>query len=232
MSARPPGPVETHPWPTELDAYVVTPGDDPRLYGYSVEADIARFGGFGESILLSLTGELPSEEQRRAFDVALTFLAPLSVAEAPTHAAVLARICGARSSSVVGIAAVALAERARYVLEPYAAVLAWLDAPSEPFPAARRATTDSERSSVARLRALLPGAFRDAEVFRHDPDRMTAVLAALHAAGLRRLEQLEPVFVIASLAPAVAESFHREVASFRKYPMQLPLFEYVEPERG
>jgi hypothetical protein len=210
----------------------VTPGDDPRIYGYSVEADVARFGGFGESILLALTGELPSEEQRKAFDVALTFLAPLSVAEAPTHAAVLARICGARSTSVVGITAVALAERARHVLEPYVAVLAWFNTPNDPFPAACRAKSDSERSSVARLRGLLPGAFRDAEVFRHDPDRMTALLAALYCAGLRRVEQFEPVFVIASLAPAVAESFHRETASFRKYPMQLPAFEYREPERG
>jgi hypothetical protein len=232
MSQRPPGPVENHQWPAELDAYVVTPGDDPRLYGYSVEGDLAKSGAFSETILLSLTGELPKSESVRAFEVATTFLAPLSVAEAPTHAAVLARICGARSSAIVGIAAVALAERARHVLERHSSLLAWLDAPAGVFPESSCAASAAERSSVTRLRELLPKAAREAEVFRHDPGRTAAVLAALHFAGLRRPEQLEPVFVLASLAPVLAESFHREVASFRTYPIQLPPFEYVESDRG
>jgi hypothetical protein len=228
MSQRPPGPVETHEWPAELEAYVVTPGSDPRLYGYSVEADVAKSGGFTEAVLLALTGELPNEDQRRAFDVALTFLAPLSVAEAPAHAAVLARICGARSSATVGITALALVERARHLLDRYEPLLKWLERTNDPFPDACRARSDAEQRSVERLRTLLPPALRDAEAFRCNPDRTAALLTSLHFAGLRRTEQIEPAFVLASLAPAIAESFHRQVGAFRTYPMQLPRFDYVE----
>src|SRR3954471_9075470 len=106
---RPRGPVETTEWPTELTAHAVTPGDDPRLFGYSVERDVAAHGRFSETVLLSLRGELPSAEECRALELALTFLAPLSIAEAPVHAAALGHMCGARSSALVGIAGVALA---------------------------------------------------------------------------------------------------------------------------
>src|SRR5262245_48707929 len=89
-AARPEGPVEAYPWPEKLEARVVTPGDAPRLHGYDVEADLCAHYSFVETVLLSLTGELPSEPQAAAFDVALQFLGPLSVAHASTHAAVLA----------------------------------------------------------------------------------------------------------------------------------------------
>lgn len=232
MSARPAGPVEDYPWPTELDAHVVTPGHDPRIHGYSVEADVAKFGGLAEMILLSLTGELPGLEQCRAFELAMTFLAPLSVAEAPTHATVLARICGARSSAVVGIAAIALAERARHLLEQYAGLLRWLDTPDSPFPASCHAGSLAERVSIERLLALLPTVAREVPVFREDPSRTAALLAVLHFSGLRRAEQLEPALVLASLAPTMAEGLARNPLSFRDYPMQLPPFQYTEDERG
>jgi hypothetical protein len=232
MTARPPGPVEEYPWPTQLDAHVVTPGHEPRLHGYSVEADVAKFGGFVETILLSLSGELPSAEQRRVFDIAITFLAPLSVAEAPTHAAVLARICGARSSAVVGITAVALAERAHDLLLQHAALLHWLGTPDAAFPDGCHADSSAERESVQRLRALVPASVQRTPIFVHDPSRTAALLGLLHFSGLRRPEQLEPVLVLASLAPAIAESLAREALSFREYPMQLPPFEYTEKDHG
>lgn len=232
MSARPKGPVEDHQWPTQFDAHVITPGHAPRVHGYSVESDIAKFGGFAETVLLSLTGELPSAEQCRAFDLALTFLAPLSVAEAPTHAAVLARICGARSSAVVGVAAVALAERARDVLAQHAPLLHWLTASDSQFPDSYRASSAPEHESVRRLLELLPASFHDAAIFRHDPGRTAALLGVLHLTGLRRPEQLETVLVLASLGPAIAESLARQPLSFREYPMQLPPFEYVEDDSG
>ena len=231
--SRPPGPVESTPWPSELTARVVSPGPDPRLHGYSVERDVAAHGGFAESILLSLCGELPSASGCRALELALTFLGPLSVAEAPTHAAVLGRICGARPSALVGIAAVTLAERARYTLERYAPVLAWLAEPARTFPAEFATSSSSERESVARLAALFRGFGPELAVFAADPDRTAALLGVLYFAGLRTSAQLEPVFVLASLAPVIAEALSHEPGSFHAYPMQLPRIEYTEtPDVG
>lgn len=232
MTTRPAGPVEAAEFPAELEAYVVTPGDDPRLHGYAVEGDLAPNAGFVETLLLSLTGELPGRAELRAFELALTFLAPVSVAEAPAHATVLARICGARSSSVAAIAAVTLLERARALLAAQAALFAWLAAPASVFPPECRACSDAERASVTRLRALLGDTATAMPAAEHDPGRTAALLALLHFAGLRRPEQLEPVFLLASLAPVVAEAFPREVASFRRYPMRLPPFAYEEDERA
>jgi hypothetical protein len=229
---RPSGPLEEFSWPEELEARVVTPGDNPRLHGYVVEEDLANHYTFVETVLLSLTGELPSRDQGRAFELALVFLSPLSVAEAPTHAALLARICGARSSAVVGITALALVERARHLLDEYALVVAWLVDPARSFPAHFRAKTAAERASVARLSAALKASAVELNVFGWDPDRISAVLALLCYAGLTRREQMEAVLLLASLAPSLGEAFTREVAWFHEYPTQLPLFEYEEAERG
>jgi hypothetical protein len=230
---RPPGPAESTAWPTQLTAHVVTPGDDPRLCGYSVEHDVAEHGRFSETILLSLRGELPSAEECRALDLALTFMAPLSIAEAPVHAAALGHMCGARSSALVGIAGVALAERARYTLEQHAPLIAWLTEPARPFPTEFRATSEAERISVERLRVLFRSIAPEPAVFRHEPSRTAALLAVLSFAGLRRVPELEAVFVLASLAPTLAEAFAHDAGSFHQYPMLLPRIEYTEePDAG
>jgi hypothetical protein len=234
MTQRPDGPVESYPWPTTLEACIITPGEEPRVHGYCVESDLAIHYSFTEAVLLTVTGELPTEKQAAAFDVALTFLAPLSVAHAPTHAGVLARICGARFSSISAIAAVTLAERGRTILDVNAALLEWLERAStssgEPPPASALAASESERSSVSRLRKALGQ--RGVEIRALDPSndlgRMPALLAALHFAGLEHREQVEAVLVLASFASTIAEARLRAVASFREYPMNVPRFVYEE----
>ena len=231
---RPDGPVESYPWPTTLEARIITPGDEPRVHGYCVEADLAVHYSFTEAVLLTLTGELPTEKQAAAFDVALTFLAPLSVAHAPTHAGVLARICGARFSSISAIAALTLAERGRTTLDMHAGLLEWLDRASTssgcPPPAVARAANESERSSVSRLRKAL--GLRGVEICAlhssNDLGRMPALLATLHFAGFAHREQLEAALVLASFASTIAEARLRVVASFREYPMNVPRFVYEE----
>ena len=231
---RPDGPVETYPWPTTLEARIITPGEEPRVHGYSVESDLALHYSFTETVLLFLTGELPTEEQAAAFDVALVFLAPLSVAHAPTHAGVLARLCGARFSAVSAIAAVTLAERGRSTLDANGAVLEWLDrlraSSDEPPPAESLAAGESDRSSVSRLRTAL--AHRGVEIpalgSSNDLGRFPALLATLHFAGLEHREQIEAVLVLASFASTIAEARTRTVASFREYPMNVPRFVYEE----
>jgi hypothetical protein len=231
MGFRTSGPVEETSWPAELEARAVSPGDDPRIHGYSVEEDLAQNYGFAEAVLLSLTGELPTQQQGRAFELALLFLAPVSIAEAPTHAGTLARICGARSSAVVGVTALALVERGRQLLDQYSLVIAWLADPARSFPATFRAKSAAERASVARLSAALAASSVELHVFGWDPDRFSAVLALLAYAGLTRREQLEPVFVLASLAPSLGEAFTRDVASLDAYPLLVPPFMYEEAER-
>jgi hypothetical protein len=231
---RPDGPVESYAWPTTLEARIITPGEEPRVHGYSVESDLSLHYSFTEAVLLTLTGELPAENQAIAFDVALGFLAPLSVAHAPTHAGVLARICGARFSSVAGIAAVTLAERGRTTLDVNGVLLEWLgrlatSADQQP-PSASRAAGESERSSVSRLRKAL--VHRGVEIPALDPShdlgRMPALLATLYFAGLEHREQIEAALVLASFASAIAEARTRAVASFREYPMNVPGFVYEE----
>src|SRR5262245_62268100 len=96
------GPIEDNPWPSKLTARVVSPGPRPVLHGYDVQGDLAQHYGFGEVLLLALTGTPPDAERGHDFDVALIFLAPISIAEAPVHAASLARLCRAAPSGLVG----------------------------------------------------------------------------------------------------------------------------------
>ena len=226
-----PGPIEEYPWPERLRGHVVTPGASPRIHGYPVERDLAKHYGFGDTTLLALTGELPSDAQSAALDVAMTFLAPLSVAEAPVHAAALARICGARSSAILAASAIALAERARSIVGASAALLEWLASPGDavPPPPAHCAAGDDDREAVQALRDAL--AFRSVHVgaLAHPLSRESALLATLWFAGLTRPSQLEALLVMAALPAAVAEAEHHGVASFREYPMQLPPFEYEDP---
>jgi hypothetical protein len=228
--ARPSGPIEEYPWPQQLDGHVVTPGASPRLHGFEVESDLARHYRFGDVVLLALIGELPSDPQLEAFDAAMTFLVPLAISEGPTHVAALARLCGARSNGVLGAAAVALAERARAVVEAAAPVLEWLAAPMSPFPAERRADEGAEdHEAVQRLREALAARGVHVEALERPLSRNDALVVTLWFAGLRKREQMETALVIASLASVVAESLHHGVAAFRQYPMQLPRFEYEDP---
>lgn len=109
-------PFDEHVWPSTLTARVVSPGADPRIHGYAVESDLARHYRFSDVVFLSLTGELPTDEQSRTFERALILLSPITIAEAPSHAASLSRVCDASHSAVIGTGAIALAEQARFIV--------------------------------------------------------------------------------------------------------------------
>lgn len=224
------GPFDALPWPTRLQARVVTPGPAPRVHGYDVEGDLAPNAyRFSELVLLSLTGELPSEQQAKAFDVALVFLAPIAVHDAPAHAAVLARICGGKPGAVVSTAAIGLGELARFTLEEHASLLAWLtDGATSAPPDNALARDHDDRASTARLRAALRSTGLDVPALAHDLARVPALLVALHACGLRRAEQLEVAMTVARLATTAAEGLAAKPAGFKEYPLGLPPFRYVE----
>jgi len=221
------GPLDLGPWPDKLTARVVTPGPRPAIHGYDVEGDLARHYSFAETVLLSLTGELPTPGQGRAFEIVLQFAAPAPINEAPTHAAALARICSGTTSAIQGTAAVALAEQARCLVADHAAWLEALGAGVVRVAPEYRAASDEERASVGRLRAALEG-FLDVPELAHDVSRAAALLATFWACGLKRARHIECALVFAKLPVALAEALATPARSFRAYPLLLPGIEYVD----
>jgi hypothetical protein len=226
------GPVESFPWPTRLAAHVVMPGTAPRLHGYDVQEDIARHYSFSDTVYLALTGSLPTPENSHRFGVALVFLSPCSVAEAPTHAAVLARLCVAKAAGVLQVGAIGLAEQAGFLAHDLEEVRVWLADTGGVFPAAHVADTPEERAAVERFRlALGPGA-GTVPGLDQDPTLLAALFCALFASGLTTHAQWTTVFVVARLPVVAAEAFAATPGDFRGYPMDLPHFEYTGGKDG
>ena len=229
-----PSPFDAIPFPDNLTARVVTPGPRPLVQGYDVESDLARHYTFAEGILVALTGDAPDAALGRAFEVALLFLSPAPVHEAPTHASVLARLCAGSASAVLGTAAVGLAEQARSAVAGAGTFLRWLEASAKGVPPPEAmAKEDEERASVARLREALGPELARFPALSFDLGRTPALLAVLHTCGLRAPHALEAAWVVARLATAVAEAMAADALSterraFLRYPMQLPRFQYHE----
>jgi hypothetical protein len=210
---RRPGPLDDVAWPEKLTARVVTPGPAPRIHGYDVEGDLARHYSWAETVLLTLTGELPSPAGLRAFEIAMHFLAPAPVNDAPTHAAIVARVCNVFTSALVGTAAITLAEQARHTV-------------SSNTPAAT--LTSDESASVGRLRDALREAGLSVPGTEGAVGRTEALLATLRFAGLDRPELQETAIVLARLPCALAEAFATPAHAYRDYPVQLPDVRYLE----
>jgi hypothetical protein len=232
------GPIEDRPnVPTELIGRVTTPGAHPRLHGYDVEGELAAHATFAHVVLLALTGELPDDPVARGFDVALKFLAPVSVADAPGHAAVLATLTGAQPTAVVAMAAITLAEEARAWVDAPVELLAWLLAPDVALPASVcAAARPDDADAVARLVAALAATGLEDNVLRRvlsaQPTRDAALVALLWTCGLRSPGTVAAARVIARLACAVAEGFASACGKLSEYPIGLPPFQYeVDDER-
>ncbi len=223
------GPLDVVPWPTKLKARVVSNGAERRIHGYSVENDLAKNYSFTETILLGLTGELPTAEQARAFDVALTFLAPITVAEAPTHAALVARVCVATTSTLSGTTAIGLGEQSRFDLTRYAALISWLNAPTSEFPDDFVASSLEQRVRVSAIKNALftRGGVIPTQLDR-DLDETAAIIAVLFACGLTTLAQVELVRTLARFPFAMAEAFATPPAGHKDYPLLLPTIRYEE----
>ncbi|HEY3820045.1 MAG TPA: hypothetical protein VGL81_22925 [Polyangiaceae bacterium] len=208
------GPLDDVAWPDKITAHVVAPGHRPRVHGYDVEGDLARHYSFTDTVLLALTGELPSEAQSSAFEVAMQFLSPSPVNEAPAHAAVIVRICNVLTSAIVGTAAITLGEQARATVEGEQAT---------------RPVSPEERASVERLRDVLRSRGVLVPTIEYDLGRTAALIATLRFAGLERAEQIEAAIVLARLPAAVSEAFATPTHSYRDYPADLPAVRYMEP---
>lgn len=215
-------------FPDLLTAHVVTPGDEPRVHGYDVESDLARHYDPTDLLLLTLTGELPSAEARGTFELAWQFLAPVSVAHASTHAALLARLCGSPTSATIGTAAIGLAEQARTLLDDHLALIEWLRRPNGPPPERYRTTDAGEQAAMSRVRRALGGGPLPPGLER-SITRDAGLVCLLYASGLRRRELIEAAVVLFRLPCALAEAFAERTADFKNYPINLPAYVYEEP---
>jgi hypothetical protein len=162
------------------------------------------------------------------FEEASTFLAPVSVAHASTHAAVVARLCGATTSTTIGTAAIGLAEQARALLDEHDDLLRWLRKPTDELPLPFRAKAIEDRDSVERLRGLLTKRGLTLRSLDLGPTRMAALIMLLHAAGLRRRERIEAAIVLSRMPTVIAEALAERSTNFGNYPMNLPRFSYEE----
>ncbi len=220
------GPLDFAPFPDTLSARVVTPGPRPRLHGYDVEADLAQHYDPTDLLHLSLTGELPSRAVSAALRVALIFLGPVSAAHASVHATILARLCGTTSGSTIGVAAIALAEQARVLLDEHAELLVWLAQREHALPRRFRAEDPSDESAVRRLRDALAKTGLAVPELADGPTRDAALLIVLFSCGLKERHQLEAAIVSARLPSTVAEAMTVKVVDFNQYPINLPRYEY------
>lgn len=226
------GPFDREAWPERLTAHVVSPGPEPRIHGYAVAGDLARHAGLADVAWLTVRGELPSPEQRAAFEAALILLAPVHVGQAPTHAALLSRIAGAPGHTTVAIGAVGLGEQAaseRAALVPW---LAWLDgAAGGEVPAAARA--DDAGADARAAQAWLDGQMRlwfgpDRGLPAAPLHRVACAHALLHRLGLRDALVVDALVVWARLLPVIAEAGCARPGAVRSYPARLPDLQYVD----
>jgi hypothetical protein len=227
------GPIDVGLWPSQLSARVVEGGVVPRIFGYDVQADLARHYSFGEIILLCLSGEPPAREVGKAFEIALSFLAPVSVAEAPAHAAGLAQLLGADPSGVIACAAIGLSERARHIVAQHASLLEWLASPEGHLPAEVTRVDDEQAEAIARLSRALEDSGVEVPLLARRPTLMAGLLAVLYKCGLRRAAQLEAALCVAGWPAVLGEAFAVPPYAFFTYPMNLPAYRYVEgPKDG
>lgn len=223
------GPIDDGEWPTHLTAHVVEPGEELHMEGYAAESDLAANYRFSEIVLLLLGKELADEPRARAFDLALSFLMPATVAEGAIHATCLARLCGATSTGTLGVAAVALGEQARFEIERHALFLQWLEHPETEFPAEFAAKSPADTASVARLEALLSELGFEPGVPLAGLTRQAALFALLHSLGLGQPADIELAWTLARLPVAIAEARAIKPGALRTYPMNTPRFSYEVP---
>lgn len=223
------GPLESGAaFPARLSARVVTAGERPRVHGYDVEGDLALHYQASDLLFLMLMGELPALPASRAFSVALLFLAPVSVAHASTHAAVVGRLCGAPASSMFGVAAIGAAEHARSLLDDHAELFVWLRSPRSALPERFRARDEADLAAVQRLEQALEPTGLAVPGLAERPSRNAALLMVLFAVGFKRRERLEAAIMLARLPSGIAEALAERPTNFGNYPINLPRFAYTE----
>ncbi|MEO8846978.1 MAG: hypothetical protein ABI591_28820 [Kofleriaceae bacterium] len=224
------GALDETAWPERLVAKAVSRGDsDDRLHGYALLGDLARHYSFSDVLFSGLTGELPDRAASRRFALALLASAPTSVAEAPTHVALLGRIAGGAFSAALGAGLLSLADQARSKTEHHAALVAWFADPSGELPACACDATGADRAWIASLQATLGG---EATLVRAGMSRDAAKLALFADAGIREPERVQAALTVAGSLGVIAEALLAGPSGLGAYPVTLPPFHYIEPDHS
>jgi hypothetical protein len=216
------GPVAGHSWPDKLVARLTTP-DESSVAGYSVASDLAEHYAFTDLVFLALRGELPDERQSRVFAYVMTNLAPVSVGRAGAHLAVLARVCDSTDAAAAGLAAIGVAEEARFEVERFGRLIAWYKHRD-----AAPGATFLEPSASEQSRALLLALARrglSLSVPETLSPRAILVLALVEL-GFCEPADVELVWFAARAPLALAEGSKHPRRAFREYPMTTPRFDY------
>jgi hypothetical protein len=211
---------------TALVARVVAPGAEPRIHGYGVQDDLAVHATFAEVVLTALAGEVPGRQQGRAFEIAMVFACPISIADAPSHAAALARICGAEPAGVLATGAIGLSEEARFIVEQWAATFEWLDGALAGAPASLLAEEPAQLAVLGRLRSALEAAGVQVPALDHSLAPWPALIAVFHHCGLRQPHLVATALAVARWPIVAAEAFANRAGDFAGYPINLPAFDY------
>jgi hypothetical protein len=223
------GPIDGVEWTDKLVARVAD-GAQRRIHGYGIDDDLARHYGPSEVTMLALLGELPTEQARRAFDVAMVFAAAISKGDAPAHAASLTRMCFGTTSAVIATAATTLAEEGRFEVARFAAWRGFVEGTGGA-PEGEGVSLD-DRVAGRHLREACRIAGIDVPALERDMPRTIAILALLHVAGFRTAETLHSAWVLARLPVVLAEALATPQGGFREYPLGSPRFVYKETRDG
>jgi hypothetical protein len=224
---RPPAPgvLDSGSWPDQLSARAieVTPGAI-RIHGYDVLTDLARHYELSDVLYLAIVGELPDERAAQLYRLAMTASMPMSIGEAPCHAAVVSRVCAASLASAIGVGAIALAGQSQQLIDRHAPLLAWItrrdggDMPTE----FRAEPSPWVAALVAAARSIDP-----AVELHLDMTRDAASIALLFAAGLTKPDQLVAAMMVARMFGIIAEVATTGPEHFADYPVDVPRLRYA-----
>jgi hypothetical protein len=229
------GPIEDGDWPERPVARAVAPGPKPRIRGYAVDDDLALNTSAAERVWLTLKGELPDAAQLCAFEVTLAFASPAHVGEAPTGAAIAARLAGGRKAGFIQTACAVLGEQAQRFDAIGASLETWRDDRGV-VPAALAPGDDEHAERTGAFAEAIRAAAEDAgdaglEVRWAGFGLMAALADAWWQLGIRRAEEWIALWVHARLPAVVAEAMYVRPGTFHLYPMNTPEFRYEEDER-
>lgn len=221
-----PGALDDTPWPEQLQARVVETGAaDDRMHGFAVLGDLAKHYRFSDVIYVALVGETPDARASALFELALAAFATPSVGEAPAHLAVLTKLSGAPLASALGAGLVVAADEAQAIAAAHAPLLAWCGSPTDPLPAEMRG---DDAAWVATLIDAVARTGPALASLRPEMSRDAARVALLHAAGLRRVEQIQAAIVAARIGGIAAEAMATGPEHLGQYPVKVPAYRYVE----
>jgi hypothetical protein len=226
------GPFDREAFPERITARVVEPGADARIHGYHVAGDLARHHGVADLLWLALRGDLPTEGQRAALEVACVLLAPVHLGQAPSHAAYVSRISGAPAGATLAIGAVGLGELVRQERETLAPWTAWLErGGAVPAVAIADGAGDEAIAAQRWLDSRVRAWFGPERALPAVPlTRVAQAYALLHHLGLRGPLALETIAVWARLPVVAAEASHARPGAIDAYPARLPDYQYVDAQ--